>query len=91
MQYTLITTREFDHWLDTLSAKAKSLVLNRLRLLEQGHMGLYRVLGEGLVELKWKNGLRVYFIRIEARKLKILLGGDKHGQNKDIQKARSLY
>ncbi len=50
------------------------------------------MLGDGLFELKWKNGLRVYFgyVEMNGRAALVLLGGEKHGQNRDIAKARGI-
>lgn len=42
-------------------------------------------------ELKWKNGRRAYFAHIPERKILLLLGGNKNGQDKDIRKAKSLF
>ncbi len=54
------------------------------------------MLAEGLLELRWKNGRRVYYSIIEKISLKsnefvlILLGGLKNEQKKDIQKAKRI-
>src|SRR5215471_19902942 len=50
-------------------------------------------LGDGLAELRWKSGMRLYFSRITDRQgtaVLLILGGTKHGQEKDITKARVL-
>lgn len=92
MKYSIEKTIEFDEWLSSLSAKNEALVLARLaRIRDEGHFGLYRVLGDGLVELKWKNGFRVYFIRASINKIRILIGGSKNDQEKDIKKARRMF
>ncbi|NGX61581.1 MAG: hypothetical protein K940chlam9_01068 [Chlamydiae bacterium] len=41
-------------------------------------------------ELRWKNGRRIYFSFIPEKKILLLLGGNKNGQDKDIRKAKSL-
>jgi putative addiction module killer protein len=64
-----------------------------LRIQEFGHFGDARYLGDGLAELRWKSGIRVYFSRItdqQGKAVLLLLGGTKHGQEKDIAKARVL-
>jgi putative addiction module killer protein len=92
MTYTIETTDAFEDWLSSLSAKDEALVLARLaRIQDNGHFGLYKVLQDGLVELKWKNGFRVYFIKVSKNKIRILLGGTKHGQEKDIKKAKRMF
>ena len=85
---------EFDEWLDGLSSYLQALVETRLRRIrEHNHFGDVRSLGDGLFELRWRNGLRIYFgyvIMDDGKAVLILLGGDKNGQNRDIAKARAL-
>jgi putative addiction module killer protein len=85
---------EFLEWLTRLSPKTRAQVNARLlRIQESGHFGDARYLGDGLAELRWKSGTRVYFSRIEdpqGKSVLLILGGTKHGQNKDITKARIL-
>jgi putative addiction module killer protein len=85
---------EFLDWLSGLSPKNHAQVEARLlRIQEASHFGDARYLGEGLAELRWKSGTRVYFSRIEepdGKAVLLILGGTKHGQDKDIAKARVL-
>ena len=58
-------------------------------------MGLFRSsksLGRGLLELKWKSGMRVYYSRkrIAGADVIVLWGGSKGTQVKDIRKARQI-
>ena len=84
----------FDEWLDGLSSYLQALVETRLRRIrEHNHFGDVRPLGDGLFELRWKNGLRVYFsyiVMADEKAALMLLGGDKNGQNRDIAKARAF-
>ena len=90
----MVRPPEFVEWLDELTAKGKAQVDARLfRIQEHGHFGDAKYLGEGLAELRWKNGWRVYFARVEVENgetVLLILGGDKNGQEKDIRKARVL-
>lgn len=56
------------------------------------HFGHVRQLDSRLAEIKFNNGVRIYFsVRIERNKVLILLlGGNENGQSKDIAKAKSL-
>jgi putative addiction module killer protein len=54
------------------------------------HFGDAKNLGKGLAELRWKNGLRIYFTRIGQRMVLLLRGGGKSDQKNDIKKARVL-
>lgn len=88
------TTRDFDDWLTGAGAKLGALVDDRLdRIKNDNHFGDVRNLKEGLCELRWKNGLRVYFGYVLADDDKIalmLLGGNKNGQQRDIKRARRI-
>ncbi len=84
----------FIDWLQSLDAKGRAQVDARvLRIELDDHFGDAKYLGDGLAELRWKNGRRVYFssVRDEFGSLVLLiLGGSKNGQNKDIREARVL-
>lgn len=90
----ILTTDEFVERLDTLGRKRRALIDNRLdRIRENGHFGDLKHLGDGLYELRWKHGARVYFSFLaggEGRLVLILWGGDKNGQGRDIVKARRI-
>lgn len=92
MKYAIEKTEKFDRWLSSLSPKNEAIVRARLtKIRDEGHFGWYRILGDGLAELKWKNGIRVYFIRTGQNKITFLLGGLKNDQKKDIKKARKMF
>ncbi|MGB7127846.1 MAG: type II toxin-antitoxin system RelE/ParE family toxin [Candidatus Rhabdochlamydia sp.] len=42
-------------------------------------------------ELRWKDGRRIYYAYIPEKKILLLLGGNKNGQNKDVSKAKTIY
>ena len=60
------------------------------RIEHYDHFGDAKHLGEGLSELRWENGLRIYFARTDTRVVLLLNGGGKNDQKKDIKKARIL-
>ena len=90
----IIRLPDFVAWFESLSVKGQLQVDARiLRVQEHGHFGDVRNLGDGLAEMKWKNGWRVYFgyLKVDADEAVLLvLGGNKNGQEKDIKKARVL-
>ena len=56
-------------------------------------IGDFKPLGDGLYELRWRNGTRVYYSYVagdDGRLVLMLWGGDKNGQSRDISKARKL-
>lgn len=61
-----------------------------MRIELHGHFGDSKYLGDKLFELRWKSGIRVYYFKSDRNEIKLLLGGDKNAQEKDIQKAKTL-
>lgn len=85
-------TPEFGAWYFSQDPITRLRVDHRLEKAAAGHFGDSRSLGEGLFELRWRNGLRVYFTRRRVREIDtwVLWGGWKGTQNADIAKARIL-
>jgi putative addiction module killer protein len=91
MQIEIESTEEFEDWLSQLPPKYEGQVRKRLLTIqENGHFGDYKPLGQGLYELRWANGRRVYFTRIDNHTILLLLGGLKNEQDKQIKKARAM-
>lgn len=89
--YTLLTTPEYDEWYGEQGSKDKNQIdMRLLKIQEGGYFGDFKLLGEDLFEMKWKSGRRIYFAFIPKAKVFLLLGGNKNGQDKDINKAKSL-
>ena len=83
----------FRRWLEGLAAPCLVRVRARLLRVEQGNLGDYKSLGDGVFELRMSfgPGIRVYF-GFEGRTIVILLcGGDKHSQGRDILKAKNYW
>lgn len=58
-------------------------------MLTLGHFSDHKRF-EGLIELRWKNGIRVYsFIWGDAIVI-ALNGGNKNGQDRDINRAKKI-
>ena len=91
MQLRIERTPEFNEWFDSLTLKEKLQVDSRIqRIRDHSHFGDAKSLGDGLAELKWKSGKRVYFAKTGPVIILLLNGGLKNAQKKDIQKARIL-
>ncbi len=88
-------TPEFEEWFLSLRLKEQGLIEARLyRIKTSEHFGDCHSLGginNKIAELRWKNGLRVYFYRESRSIIRLLLGGVKNGQKKDIKKATLLF
>ena len=91
MALTIETTPIFDEWLSDQTAKLQAQIEKRLQnVKDHEHFGHVRQLDESLAEIKFNNGVRIYFaVKREANKtIILLLGGNKNGQSKDIAKAK---
>jgi putative addiction module killer protein len=87
----IIQTKDFKNWLSEQVDAIKSHIALRMNKIEYDeHFGDVKYLGNKLSELRWKNGLRVYFSRTGERMLLFLIGGNKNEQKKNIKKARIL-
>jgi len=90
LMITLIRSAEFDRWLTKLrDARAKARIAARLISAQHGNFGEYRVLDEGVCEMKIDvgPGYRVYYTRRGPVVYFLLTGGDKSTQAKDIKRA----
>ena len=85
-------TEEFGRWYSSLRDTEQTRVDARLDHMTAGYFGCSRSLGDGLFELKWNNGMRVYFSRKKIKDIDtiVLWGGFKGTQKADISKARKL-
>lgn len=87
-------SEEFDSWLASLTIKEQAQVEARLYRIEAfGHFGDAKVIQGSdcpMFELRWKNGWRIYFYRDGKTSIKLLVGGKKNDQKKDIKKAGAI-
>ena len=89
MRLAVVKTANYVAWYKTQTAKFQAQVEKRLSNVEQyGHFGHVKDLGGGLAEIKFNNGVRIYFSRTGANQITLILGGNKNGQSKDIAKAK---
>lgn len=89
MKYEIVKTAEFDAWLALQQLKIRTIIKARLDLISIGHFGDHKRF-EGLIELRWKNGIRVYSFIWNNRVVVALNGGNKNGQDRDIKKAKKI-
>lgn len=89
MKLVLRQTDEFQAWLNNQDALTTTRVRARLeRVQNEGHFGDHKFF-RGLMELRWKVGLRVYLVR-QQNEVVALLGGNKHAQTRDIDTAEKI-
>ena len=93
--YQTASGREpFAEWIESLNDyKTMRRIQKRLLYLAEGHYGDTKSLGEGLFELRFffGAGYRVYFGEDGDSIVILLLGGDKGGQRRDIERARIYW
>ncbi|AIO75642.1 type II toxin-antitoxin system RelE/ParE family toxin [Burkholderia multivorans] len=90
---TLLRSTEFNDWLANLrDQRGKARITARLISAQLGNFGEYRVLDEGVCELKidFGPGYRVYYVRRGEVVYLLLCGGDKSTQRKDIKRAAQM-
>ena len=84
----------FSEWLDSLrDRRARVRIKLRLDRIEQGNLGDYRSVGEGVYELRinYGPGYRVCFGQVGSTVVLLLCGGDKSTQEQDIRKAQEYW
>ena len=74
-------------WYNSLDKSLRLIVDKRLSKVERGLYGKIRRLSEELYELKFDNGLRIYYIEIDNTIVLLFTGGNKSKQSKDIETA----
>lgn len=89
--YYFHSTTEYDEWFEEETKKSQVQIDDRLSKIEdEGHFGTHKDLEDGVFELKWVGGRRIYYALIPEKNIILLLGGNKNGQNKDINKAKKI-
>ena len=74
-------------WYYSLDKSLRLIVDKRLSKVERGLYGKIRRLSEELYELKFDNGLRIYYTEIDNTIVLLFTGGNKSKQSKDIETA----
>ena len=72
-------------WYNSLDKSLRLVVDKRLSKVERGLYGNNRRLFEELYELKFYNGLRIYYTEIDNTIVLLFTGGNKSKQSKDIE------
>ena len=91
----IIETRQYRHWFKRLrDHQAKARINARLRTIATtGRVtGDVKAVGQGVIELRFHTGpgYRVYAFQEGQQLLILLVGGDKPGQQRDIDQAHTL-
>ena len=87
----VISTYEFNNWYKKLTFREQAQIDARIaRVEEHEHLGDWKYITNGLAELRWKNGRRVYFAKLKDKIILLLIGGYKNEQKKNIKEAHTL-
>lgn len=98
--YRLFQTEDFEDWLEMEDPRSSYQIDERLAKLRlDGHFGTINNVSKKdkppvknrVWELKFNDGRRIYYSIQEEENVLLLLGGNKNGQNKDINRAKTLY
>ena len=74
-------------WYNALDKSLRLIVDKRLSKVERGLFGKNRQLSEELFELKFDNGIRIYYTEADNTIVLLFTGGNKSKQSKDIELA----
>ena len=86
-------TDEFKYWLKGLkNLSVKGQILMRVDRAEEGNLGNWKFLREGIFEMKINvgPGYRIYFTKHGQELIILLAGGNKSSQDRDIRLAIDL-
>lgn len=87
-------TTQYADWFDKLrDIKARARIAARIDGAKFGNFGDYKVLDEGVCEMRinFGPGYRIYYAQEGLNVYLLILGGDKSSQNRDISKAKELW
>ena len=98
--YKVLKDPKFDEWLECQPAHCQMQIYKRLSNIEQyGHFGDRRSVSDyetgylknAVWELRWKDGRRVYYAYVPEKRILLLLGGNKNGQDQDVTQAKNIF
>ena len=79
-------------WFDSLrNLTAKDEIRSRLNRLKLGNYGNCKSVGDGVLELRFRSGMRIYFSEIGDIVVLLFCGGDKETQDRDITRAKIYW
>ena len=78
----------FENWYKELDNSVQIIVDKRLSKVSRGIYGLFKQISPELFELKFQNGLRIYYTETDKYIVILFNGGSKQKQSNDIKKAK---
>jgi len=89
--YITNNKQPFKEWYKRLDNSQRIIVDKRLSKLERGLYGDKKQIDANLQELKFENGLRIYFCERGNTIIILFTGGNKKRQNNDIAQAKEYF
>jgi putative addiction module killer protein len=89
----ILKSDAYSKWTKTQTGKVQRQIEARLIKVEQeNYLGNHKHLVGHLWELKFNNGNRIYYTvkKIDGLTMFLIIGGNKNGQQKDINKAEKI-
>ena len=84
----VVSSHEFNNWYEKATLREQAQVDARIaRIEENNHLGDWKYIGDGLAELRWKNGRRIYFTKLKDKIILLLIGRYKNVQKKNLKEA----
>ncbi|HEY1804001.1 MAG TPA: type II toxin-antitoxin system RelE/ParE family toxin [Terracidiphilus sp.] len=86
--------RPFEKWFEKIrDERARTRVAQRIRQVQNGTLGDWKPVGEGVLELRVDvgAGYRIYCGRRGDTLVVLLCGGDKSNQGEDIKRAKLFW
>jgi len=78
-------------WKSIKDKRVKDAIDTRLERVKTGNYGDCKPVGEGVAELRFKSGIRIYFAEIGGVIVLLLCGGNKKTQARDIIIAKEYW
>ncbi len=78
----------FKKWLNKQEKDIRLLIRKRINRLSEGNYGDYKSISNGILELRFKQGFRIYFTEVNNTIILLFCGGNKSSQKKDIERAK---
>ena len=79
-------------WMDTIrDRQVTKIIISRLDRVQYGNYGDYKSVGGGVLELRFKIGIRIYFAEYDNTIVLLFHGGNKRSQSKDVAKAKEYW
>ena len=84
----------FTEWLESIrDANTRDRIQARANRLKFGNFGDYKLVGDGVCELRlnFGPGYRIYFGQVGNTVVLLICGGDKSSQARDIERAKTYW